>query len=112
MLEFLAPKQTMYFKAKWVCGEDNTKNGYFTFSKVNAEKRNKTSLNNMQVSTGNAMWKTKSSLPFKTDDTCIFQGQKYFIQSIDIDDTSNSQAHLFFTENGNVDKIITLVKAG
>lgn len=112
MLEFLAPKKQEFFKAKWVSGEDSTLNGYFKFSKVKVEQSNKTSMNNMQVSTGNTCWKTKSTLPFKTDDACYFQGQKYFIVSVETDDSSNNQAHLFFRQNGNVDKIITLSKAG
>lgn len=112
MLEFLTPKQKQFFKAKWVSGDDENKTGFFKFSKPGAEKRNKTAIGNMSIATGNDIWETKSTLPIKTDDVCYFNNQKYFVVDVTVDDTENQVAHLYFNNNGNIKKIITVQKAG
>lgn len=112
MLEFLAPKKEQIFKAKWVSGEDENKTGYFKFSKPDKEKNQKTAIGNMSIPTGSAIWETKTTLPIKTDDICYFNNHKYFVIDVITDDNENQVAHLYFKNNGNVTKIITLQKAG
>lgn len=113
MLEFLAPKNKQFFRAKWVDGEDDRNNGYFKFSKPDKEVSRKTSNGNITVATGDAIWETKTTLPIKTDDICWFEGRKYFVLEVkDADSTNSSSACLFFKENGNKTKIITLCRAG
>ncbi len=112
MLEFLAPKRKQIFKAKWVSGDDENKTGFFKFSKPGEEKQNKTSIGNMSIKTGSVVWETKTTLPIKTDDICYYNNQKYYVVEVGTSDEENQIAHLYFNNNGNITKIITLQKAG
>lgn len=113
MLEFLAPKNKQFFKAKWISGDDDKQNGFFKFSKPDREVSRKTANGNMTVATGDAVWETKTTLPIKTDDICWYAGEKYFVLEVkEPDSTNSSSAMLFFKENGNKTKIITLSRAG
>lgn len=112
MLEFLSPKKKQVWKAKWIDGEDETKNGFFKFSKERQETQKKQQNGNISVRTGDAVWKTTSSLPIKTDDICWYNGQKYFVVDVAEDETDNATSHLFFQDTGGVPKFITVQRAG
>lgn len=111
MLEFLTPKKSQFFKAKWVSSEDEAKNGYFKFQKIKETNR-KTANGNVTIKSGEEIWESKTTLPIQADDTCYFGGFKYFVidVSIEVDDNNDGTAFLFMKENGNKKKVIALQK--
>lgn len=111
MLEFLTPKKSQFFKAKWVSSEDESQNGFFKFSKLKENNR-KTSNGNMTVKSGEEIWETKSTLNIQADDVCYFDGYKYFVIEVGTETTDNNDgtAFLFIRENGTKKKILTMQK--
>lgn len=105
MLGLVAKKEKYFYTAKWVSRKDHTKNGYFRFAIKTDDNLYRQTLSNMSGATGNAVWETKSGLPFDVLDSLYFRGQRFTISNIDGNrkaEEDKEQAFNYVTNNGNI----------
>lgn len=115
MLGIISPKKEYYYKAKWISNDDRTKTGYFSFKIVSDDNITEIDLDNLGGETGNAIWETKSGLPFDPEDIVLFRGDKFHIKNIDGNrkaEPKREGAYMFFKRNGNTVITLQVRKAG
>lgn len=116
MLGLIAPKKEYFYTAKWVSVADRTKQGYFKFkisTDDNTEGTHDDDFDNMGGVYGNAVWETKSTLPFMPDDIIYFRGKKFNITNVDgTRKIKGENAFIYFNENGNIPVTLYVRKAG
>lgn len=115
MIGLIAPKREYYYKAKWVSNDDRTKTGYFSFKIISDDNTYEADLDNLGGETGNAVWETKSAIPFAPEDIVLFRNDKFHIKNIDGNrkaEGKKENAYLFFKNNGNIPIKLQVRKAG
>lgn len=115
MLGIISPKKEYYYKAKWICNDDRTKTSYFSFKIVRDDNTIEIDFDNLGGETGNAIWETKSGLPFAPEDIVLFRGDKFHIKNIDGNrkaEPRKESAYMFFKTNGNTPITLQVRKAG
>lgn len=115
MLGMIAHKKAYFYTAKWINNDDRSQYAYFKFKILKDDNTYETDLDNMSGTTGNALWETKSTLPFQPEDIVWFRSQKFHIKNIDGNRKANpqqEQAYAYFKNNGNLVTLLQVRKAG
>lgn len=115
MLGLISHKEKYFYTAKWISADDRNKTGFFKFKIITDDNTYMQDLENMSGTTGNAVWETKSGLPFEIDDIIIFRGTRFNITNIDGNrkaEEHNEQAYVYVKSNGNLVTRLMLRKAG
>lgn len=115
MLSILVPKKEYIYVAKYINPDNFADVNYFRFKIITDDNTYEHDLENMTGKKGDAVWETRSNIPFEPEGICYFRGDKFHIKMIDGNRKAvgiQEQAFANVKANGNIPIRLVMRKAG